>query len=135
MTKKHATKTVDVPARLSRIRQTLYQLRKEQAALVWELAKPSPMIKGSFYEVYKTCTGKNCRCQKGERHGPFPALSLSVQGKHKLVMVRQADRQAVEQKAKAYRRFQRGLSRLRKINREIEALFIEIRGYFLEDYS
>jgi len=135
MAKKNARKSIDDTERVSRIRQQLYQLRKEQDGFLWELAKPSQMIIGSFYEVYKTCTKKNCCCQRGKRHGPFPALFISIQGKRKLKMIRKQDRQGVEEKAKAYRKFQFGLKVIRRINKEIEHLLEEIKGYFLEEYQ
>jgi len=42
------------------------------------------MVDGSIYTVYKKCGNKNCRCAKGELHGPFKYLSKKVDGKTKL---------------------------------------------------
>ena len=49
------------------------------------------MIAGSIYVVYKKCGNKNCRCAKGDLHGPFFYLSRKEEGKTKLTFVRRAD--------------------------------------------
>ncbi len=53
--------------KLSRIRQKILQLRELRGAYIKKLLRPKPMIIGSLYEVYKTCTKPNCCCQKGKK--------------------------------------------------------------------
>ncbi|MEW6687244.1 MAG: DUF6788 family protein [Candidatus Edwardsbacteria bacterium] len=135
MTKRSTNNSNSIEERISRIRQLLYRYRKEQEGLIWELACPSSMVIGTFYRVYKTCGKPNCCCKKGKRHGPFPALYSSIGGKRKLKMVRREDVAEVEQKAKAYKRYQGNLRIIRQFNREIDKLLKEIRGYYLEEYE
>ena len=49
-------------------------------------------------------------------------------------MVRKDDLTAVGQKALAYQSFQKGLTKIRKIDKEIVILLEEIKKEFLEEY-
>lgn len=120
---------------LSRIRQKILQLRELRWIYIKKLLRPKPMIIGSLYEVYKTCTKPNCCCRKGKKHGPFPALSVSIAAKRSVRMVRKEDLPLVRQKARSYQSFQQGLAKIRKINKEIDTLLEEIKKGFLEEYK
>jgi hypothetical protein len=121
--------------KLSRIRQKIYQLRKKRGAYIEKLLHPRPMIIGSLYEVYKTCSKPNCCCKKGKKHGPFFALSISVEAKRSVKMVRKNDLAVVRQKALAYQSFQQGLAKIRKTDKEIVILLEQIKKEFLEEYK
>ena len=121
--------------KLSRIRQKIYQLRKRRGIYIDKLLHPRPMIIGSLYEVYKTCSKPNCCCKKGKKHGPFFALSISVEAKRSVKMVRKDDLTVVRQKALAYQSFQQGLAKIRKTDKEIVILLEQIKKEFLEDYK
>jgi len=121
--------------KLSRIRQKIYQLRKKRGAYIEKLLHPRPMIIGSLYEVYKTCSKPNCCCKKGKKHGPFFALSISVEAKRRVKIVRKNDLMVVREKALAYQSFQQGLAKIRKIDKEIVILLEQIKKEFLEEYK
>jgi len=121
--------------KLSRIRQKIYQLGKRRGAYIEKLLHPRPMIIGSLYEVYKTCSKPNCCCKKGKKHGPFFALSISVEAKRSVKMVRKNDLAVVRQKALAYQSFQQGLAKIRKIDKEIVILLEQIKKELLEEYK
>ena len=120
--------------KLSRIRQKIYELRKRRGTYIEKLLHPKPMIIGSLYEVYKTCSKPNCCCKKGKRHGPFFALSISVEAKRRVKIVRKDDLTAVREKALAYQSFQKGLAKIRKTDKEIIILLEQIKKEFLEQY-
>jgi hypothetical protein len=124
----------DSAERLSHLRQLLREQLQDLQALAWKLGDSGPMVRGCYYQVYKTCTQPNCRCQKGHKHGPFPALSWSVDGKQRMVMVKAADVPLVERKATAYREYQGGLTRIRRVMSTIEELLGRIRSLLLEEY-
>jgi len=121
--------------KLSRIRQETYQLSKTREIHVRKLLRPKPMIIGSLYEVYKTCSKPNCCCKKGQKHGPFFALSISIEAKRTVKMVKKKDLMVVKEKAMAYQAFQQGLAKIRKINRQIDMLLEQIKQQFLEQYK
>jgi hypothetical protein len=120
---------------LSRLRQKVLQSRQMRRKYIENLLHPKPMIIGSLYEVYKTCSKPNCSCKEGKKHGPFPALSVSIKGKRSLKMVRKEDQLAVREKAEAYQAFQQGLARVRKLNKEIDSMLEEIKSEYLERYQ
>lgn len=120
----------DPAALRKRLRETLDEIN----SLAWRIADSDPMIPGSFYSVYKTCSKKNCRCQRGDKHGPFPALSQSIGGKRKLVMVKQEDVPSVRTKATAYKDFQKRLTRLRRLMTTVDTILQDIRSLLLEEY-
>jgi hypothetical protein len=121
--------------KLSRLRQKIYQLRKRRGAYIEKLLHPRPMIIGSLYEVYKTCSKPNCCCKKGKKHGPFFALSISVEAKRRVKIVRKNDLMVVREKALAYQSFQKGLAKIRKIDKEIVILLEDIKKELLEEYK
>ena len=121
--------------KLSRIRQKVFRLRKLRETYINRLLHPKPMVIGSLYEVYKTCSKVNCCCKKGKKHGPFPALSISIAGKRSMKMVRKKDLPVIREKASAYQSFQQGLARIRKINKEIDNLLEQTKEGFLEEYK
>jgi len=116
------------------IRKKLYTSMKEFTDLIWKVADSDPMVQGSFYYVYKTCSKTNCCCKKGQKHGPFPALSQSINGKRKLVMIKKEDEETVAKKAQNYKVFQKRLATLRKIIPRIDFLLQNIRSTLIEDY-
>jgi len=120
---------------LSRLRQKIQQSREIRGRHIDKLLHPKPMIIGSLYEVYKTCSKANCSCKEGKKHGPFPALSVSIKGKRSLRMVRKEEQPAVREKAEAYQTFQQELARVRKLNKEIDSMLEEIKGEYLEEYK
>jgi len=120
---------------LSRLRQKIQQSREIRGRHIKKLLHPKLMIIGSLYEVYKTCSKPNCSCKEGKKHGPFPALSVSIKGKRSLKMVRKEDQPAVREKAGAYQAFQQGLARVRKLNKEIDSMLEEIKAEYLEEYK
>lgn len=92
------------------------------------------MIAGSLYQTYRTCSYPNCRCRKGHKHGPFPALSFTIDGKRRSRPVRRDDVDLVTKKAAAYKRFQKALTRWRALHRESEAIAERIRELLIEPY-
>ena len=128
---------IDMKSRekLSHIRQKICQLRKRRGAYIEKLLHPKPMIIGSLYEVYKTCSKPNCCCKKGKKHGPFFALSISVEAKRRVKMVKKDDLVVVRDKALAYQSFQKGLAKIRKADKEIVTLLEQIKKEFLEEYK
>ena len=120
---------------LSRLRQKIQQSRKIRGRHIEKLLHPKPMIIGSLYEVYKTCSKPNCSCKEGKKHGPFPALSVSIKGKRSLKMVRKEDLPVVREKAAAYQTFQQGLASVRKLTKGIDYMLEEIKAEYLEEYK
>ena len=51
--------------------------------LLEELETLSQMLHGSWVERYSVCSIKNCKCHKGERHGPRHYLVINKNGRQR----------------------------------------------------
>jgi len=119
---------------ISRIRQQLRVLGERQQELVSKLIGVDGMIIGSCFEVYKTCSKPNCRCQRGEKHGPFMALTFSIEGKVHHKMVREADQAMVKERTRLYKDFQSARRQLRIVSKDIDSLLDKIRTLQAREY-
>jgi len=48
-----------------------------------QLTGMSGMLHGSWVERYSVCSIKNCKCHKGERHGPRHYLVINEKGRQR----------------------------------------------------
>jgi len=120
--------------RLSRLRAEAFRLLGECEALLKDLARPGPMMAGSFYQMYKKCGRSGCRCTRGELHGPFPVISMARHG-HRWTRSVPRDRVAeVRRRTDAYRTFRRQRRRLQSAMGRIVEIVAEIRKAHLEDF-
>jgi len=61
-------------------RETTKKLLEERAALLAELGTLSRLLHGSWVERYSVCSRADCRCRRGERHGPRHYLVVNEDG-------------------------------------------------------
>ena len=67
---------------ISNIRKKLKILSEERVFLENRcLSCKHKMTRASLIELYKYCNKANCKCKRGELHGPFPYLTAVVKGK------------------------------------------------------
>ena len=118
-------------ARLSQLRREAFALLRKSKSLVRELARPSAMIAGSFYEMHKKCGRRGCHCAKGELHGPFPVIALRRGGRRSTRSVPRDRVVEVRKRANAYRTFQSRRRRLQGAMRRIVEIVTEIRDAHL----
>ena len=117
-------------------RQEIYLLQKKRNNLVWKLldSLPVDMIPASFMYIYKTCSTPNCKCKKGEKHGPYPAIQYKSGNKYKIKMLKPNEMAEVENKIQAYRDYQEGLAEINKLNAQINKFLQKLRDENLEEY-
>jgi len=123
-----------LPSDLSILRRRLRELHEEQLQLLHVMMDCGPMIVGSLYQSFRTCSHPNCRCHQGQKHGPFPTISFSVEGRHRSRPIRADDVESVTRKAGSYRRFKTALTRWRALHRQAEAILERIRQLNTEEY-
>lgn len=122
--------------RLSKLRRAMWGLNKRRVFLQKRLQRPAKMIRGSLVEVWKRCSNRRCHCyKKNEKHGPYLFLMEPHQGRHRTRHVRRKDWARVREQAERYRRFQKDMAEMRKINEEIFSILKEIRDFHLESYE
>ena len=69
---------------LSQIRSNILNLKKKRDIIETKIIKiRSKMIKGSISEKFIACKKPNCKCNKGQLHGPFLYLSQKINNKTK----------------------------------------------------
>ena len=107
---------------LSKARKKIGQLNRERYRLEKELVdylSRKKLIAGTPVEKYKACNKGNCRCTRGELHGPTYYISRKEGKKTKMIYIRQALWPKVEEKVKRYQRWRSVRARMVKINSEI----------------
>jgi len=98
------------------IKKIIYNLSLRRSRLEGKLLSPCPMVEGCIHTIYKKCGNPKCHCKDGKLHGPYTAIVRKVNGVSKLTYVNKLD---VINKAKAYKKYNKRLANLRKINEEI----------------
>ena len=119
----------------SRLRQRVGRLGRQRQKLERYLLRPRKMLRGSLHIKYKKCGNLNCKCARGERHGPFYYLSRLVSGKMKLSVIRRKDEKWAIKEGENYRKYQQWLAEIRKINEEIFGIIKEIRDSKIKEYK
>jgi hypothetical protein len=96
-------------------------LRQRKAHLLHTLSFPHDALHASFLERFLKCGRPNCRCQKGEKHGPFFYLSrcLPKRQMRTLLLKEQSQILQARQGVAAYQRLLASLDQLSWINWEL----------------
>lgn len=98
------------------IKKIICGLSLRRSKLTDKLLSPGPMVEGCLHIIYKKCGKPTCHCKDGIKHGPYTAIVRKVNGVSKLTYVDKLD---IIDKAKAYKRYNKRLASLRKINEKI----------------
>ena len=98
------------------VRKIICDLSERRSRLQRKLLSPDAMIEGCIHIIYKKCGKPTCHCKDGIKHGPYTAIVRKVGGVSKLTYVDKLD---IIDKAKAYKRYNKRLASLRKINEKI----------------
>jgi len=113
---------------ISVVRQKLSILNKRRTKYIFSLVHGRAMVHGLPHEVFRRCGKSNCRCATGQRHGPYPALSVNKDGRQRIVMVKRDDAVVILEQARRYRHYQETLATIRRINKEIDELLEKIKS-------
>jgi len=98
------------------VKKIIFGLSERRSRLTNKLLNPEPMIEGCIHTIYKKCGKATCHCKDGKLHGPYTAIVRKVNGVSKLTYVNKLD---IIDKAKAYKKYNKRLASLRKINEKI----------------
>ncbi len=110
---------------LSRLRQSLRRLTREVEQLAHPFMSESPVVRGSLYELKRSCGKAGCRCASGELHARM-VLSVKEQGRTRLTVISKENLVEVRSKVDRYRRLRRNRARLGAVHREMLAVMDEI---------
>ena len=95
-------------------------LRKRREGLTRLLPPLREVLRGSLMQRYLTCGKADCRCARGERHGPIWYLSVTLDQAHRIgSTVPSHQLPQVRQWIKNYHRVKEQLEKISDINREL----------------
>lgn len=64
-------------------RLSVLALRSRREGLTKSLPPVAEVLRGSLMERYLTCGNADCKCARGERHGPIWYLSVTLDQSHR----------------------------------------------------
>jgi hypothetical protein len=97
-------------------RGTARKLFEERARLLAELGTLSRLLHGSWVERYSVCSREDCKCQRGERHGPRRYLVVNQDGRQRQKYVANAQVEVARAGIAQYRRLREIVERITHIN-------------------
>jgi hypothetical protein len=101
-------------------RLSLLALRKRREGLTNVLPPLGEILRGSLMERYLTCGNPDCKCARGERHGPVWYLSVTLDQSHRAGCTVPADQvEQVRRWIENYHRVKEQLEKISEINREL----------------
>ena len=99
---------------------SLLALLKRRQGLVKLLPAVAETLRGSLIERYLTCGNPNCKCARGERHGPVWYLSVTLgPGRTTGTIVPVHLLEKVRRWIANYRKLKEHLEKVSNINREL----------------
>jgi len=114
------------------IHEELVKLNKERVRLEKELAKPGAMVAGAIIQRYTVCGKEGCRCLKGDRHGPYPALSRP---NGQVVYLNRKLHIKISPLVERYQVFQRDLANWRRLQKKCDELYGKLRTERLIEFE
>jgi len=118
----------------SRLRQQLTRTEEQRDRHLSEILQTRlRMIRGSFVVLGKKCGKPNCRCAAGETH-PTSYLSISEEGRKRMVHVRAVDVGRVRDAADRYRRFREARAALSRLSAELLAMVDVLQECLVDPY-
>jgi hypothetical protein len=95
-------------------------LRNRRVGLTQVLPPLGEVLRGSLMERYLTCGNPDCRCVRGERHGPVWYLSVTLDQSHRSGCTVPSDQvEQVRRWIENYRQVKENLEKISDINREL----------------
>jgi hypothetical protein len=106
-------------------RNTGFHIRKRQA-LMKELARVKPFIRGSIVKIARVCGNKTCKCAKGEKHvSDYLTYRHKYKKKTSTVYIPVGMVEEVRQWAREYRRLQELAEEICEIQRRIIKQYVK----------
>jgi len=103
----------------------IQELKEERAALLNELVALSKMLHGSWVERYSVCSRPNCKCRKGQKHGPRHYLVINEGGRQRQKYIPNAQVNSVRRGITQHVRLREIVDRITHLN----LMLIKERAY------
>src|SRR5690348_14814281 len=96
-------------------------LRDRKSVLLLKVSVPPSLLRGSYVEQSLACGKPNCRCRRGQKHGPFHYLvqCLAPGNVQKFLLKTAEQRRQAKAAIRAYTELQNQIEELSQINAEL----------------
>lgn len=123
-------------AELSDLRKQVSDINKKRLDSIHRVLNTKPYIAAQVYERYKKCGNPNCKCAKGELHGPFLWIYQKKKGQ-KVVSTTVAKGKHTEAKelAERYAELQRLRQQIREADQKINVLLNEYEAHMEKEVT
>ena len=113
------------------LRKQIYDLNKRRMDAINRVLNTKPYISAQVYQRYRKCGKPNCKCAKGELHGPFLWIYQKKKGQ-KVISTTVADGKGTEAKEMAarYEELQRLRQQIREADQKMNDLLNEYEAGF-----
>ena len=98
---------------------TIEKLLQRREQLVKELSSHAGVLHGSWVERYTVCSRKDCKCHRGEKHGPRYHLVVMENGKQRQYYIRMANKTLAMKGLEHNRAIEQILQEMTQINLEL----------------
>ena len=90
---------------------------KQNSLLTKSLPPLHEIIRGTLLLRYMTCGNKNCKCHRGEKHGPYYYLTINYpKGKTKCIKIGDQDVSRVKKWLRNYKKIKNILEKILNLN-------------------
>ena len=108
------------------------QLERQRQALIQELLKSKPMIRGSFGTAYRKCGKPNCWCAEGVGH-PVNRITWTENARSRTKAIPAKDTRWVATRAENYKCFRKNRRSLRALDKELNREIDELAAQLVDD--
>ena len=114
---------------LSTIRKQIFNLNKKRADMIGSVLNTKPYIAAQVYPRYRKCGKPNCKCAKGELHGPFLWIYQKKKGQ-KVISTTVAEGKHTEatELARRYEELLRFRKQIREMDQQLNKLLNEFES-------
>jgi hypothetical protein len=92
------------------------KLLEERSMLLAELGRLSQLLHGSWVERYSVCSRPDCKCHRGQRHGPRYYLVVNEKGRQRQKYVSTLQVEVAQIGLAQYRRLLEIVDRITHLN-------------------
>lgn len=96
------------------------------------LLNSKALLGGSFFEQYRKCGKAGCKCERGERHGPYPYLAVGKGAMRRLTYVKDEDVADIKKRDENSKAFDSTLADLSRLNSDIALVLSDLRQALVE---
>lgn len=118
----------------SKIRLQIVELERKRKGIIDKLLRPKSMISGYLYPMFKKCGKKGCRCERGEKHGPYWCISSLKDKKTHLKAIGKRDWIMVKILTDNYREYQKQMAELRRLHFQVWEMLKQLRDEKIKEY-